>query len=260
MTKLRVFSDVHNEIRRYYMNKKVYKPWVPKELEDDANTILILAGDIDHAKQLPTYIAWLAKRFKAVIHVAGNHEYYGSNIHSADRYMQEIDLIPNAYHLNNKTVTIDGQHFVGTTMWTDLTGREYPVMQAMNDYRQIRMGGSEGYRRITAMDTTRFFKRAYAFLANSITKDSIVITHHQPLSPGNMRMPNPYSPVETDTDYAYYACLQKEITEDWKPKAWIAGHTHSNHHIEDYFGTDLITNCVGYLGEEDYDENSLFEF
>ncbi len=254
--KIRVFSDCHNEIIRYYTKAKIYKPWMPKPLDTDKDTVLILAGDIDHAKQIPKYLDWLGKRFKTVIHVAGNHEYYGSDYVKANAKMKE-HTAPNVYHLNNDTVTIDGQHFVGTTMWTNLTGREYLVMKHMNDYRQIRMGGSEGYRRLTAMDTTSFHSQAYAFLANNIRRDSIVITHHQPLDPPGAA--GPYGRQLQDTDFAYYACLTTELTENWKPKAWIAGHIHENYVVDDYFGTKLITNCVGYLGEEDYDEESLHD-
>ena len=253
--KIRVFSDVHNEIRRYY-EKNRYIPWEPMVMPEDKETVLILAGDIDHAKQLPSYIAMIAKRFKAVIHVAGNHEYYGSNVTSCSNHMAKINEIPNAYHLNNDCVTIEGQHFLGSTMWTDLTGREYVVMQSMNDYKQIRVG--KNYRRLTAMDTTKYYKEAARYIDKNITKDSIVITHHQPLSPANMGQGNPHGGNTDPTDYAYYASLQDKIVEDWKPKAWIAGHTHHNHDV-DFFGTRLITNCVGYFGEEDYNDKALYD-
>ena len=250
-----MFSDVHNEIRRYY-EKNTYIPWEPMMMPEDKDTVLILAGDIDTARHLPEYIAQVAKRFKAVIHIAGNHEFYGSNIVSCKNKMAMINDIPNAYHLDNDCVTIDGQHFLGSTMWTDLTGREYVVMQAMNDYKQIRVGSN--YRRLTAMDTTAWHKKSVKFIEDNITSDTIVITHHQPLSPANMRIQGPYSRNSQPTDYAYYACLQDRIVEDWKPKAWIAGHTHENHDVA-YFGTRLITNCVGYFGEEDYDDKALYD-
>ena len=78
---VRVYSDIHNEIRRYYKLPQ----WFPPELDKDKDTVLILAGDIDHAKQLPKYLDELAKRFKAVVHVAGNHEFYNSNMRSAKK-------------------------------------------------------------------------------------------------------------------------------------------------------------------------------
>lgn len=249
--KIRVFSDIHNEIRRYYIKSKCYKPWVPDVLPDDKDTVLILAGDIDHVKQLPDYLNLVAPRFKAVIHVNGNHEFYGSDLANCKRRMQEADLAANVYHLDNDTVTIDGQHFIGGTMWTDLTGREYPVEQVMNDYRQIRLGGNAGYRKLRATDTTYLHREFMYFLANSITKDSIIVTHHSPLSPGNSSLGgfNPYGKQPSSTDYAYHACLEDFMIEH-RPKAWISGHTHECYHHEDYFGIQLINNGVGYYREE----------
>lgn len=256
--KLRVFSDIHNEIRRYYQKNK-YKPWFPEPLATDKDTILILAGDIDHAKQIPKYLNLLAPQFKAVIHVAGNHEFYGSNVQSCRRKMQE-GLADNVYHLDNECVTIEGQKFLGTTMWTNLTGREAEIMRVMNDYRQIRTRAAGGYRRIHPYDTTEYHKLALQFIANNVTKDTIVITHHSPISPGNSALGgfNPYGIQPSDVDYAYHACLENQILDDWNPKAWISGHVHK---VSDnqYFNTRLITNCVGYMGEEADYQQGIYE-
>ena len=253
--KIRVFSDVHNEFLRTAKGIRTAL-WVPTELPTDKDTVLILAGDIDNARHVPVYLNSLSDRFKAVIHVAGNHEYYGTDMVKADAKMQE-ELNDNVYHLKNECVTIEGQKFLGTTMWTNTRG--FPLVQhLMNDYRRIRFGGAFGYRRITNIDTSHFHELAYQFIANNVTRDSIVITHHQPLSPP-AACRGPYGPQPTDTDYAYYAGLEVEVSETWKPKAWISGHIHDCIDT-DYFGTRLITNCVGYPGEGDeYNEDSLYE-
>jgi hypothetical protein len=251
--KYRIFSDIHQEVRRYVMGKK-YTPWYPEPMEGDLDTILILAGDIDHAKQVPGYLNTLAPLFKAVIHVSGNHEFYGSNLISCGNKFKEAVLAPNVYHLENQVITIDGQKFVGCTMWTNLQGREPEVMRVMNDYKQIRLGAPT-YRKLTPMDTTYIHFESQQFLHNNVCKDTIVITHHSPLSPGNSSLGgfNPYGRQPSDTDYAYHAC-QEEFIMEAKPKAWISGHTHE---ILDnqFFDTRLIVNCIGYCGEEgDYQE------
>jgi len=252
---IRIFSDVHNEFLR--TAKGIRAPlWVPTELDTDKETILILAGDIDKAKHIPRYLNSLSTRFKAVIHVAGNHEFYGGNyVKDSDRMRDGLNS--NVYHLNNDTVTIEGQKFVGTTMWTDLS--VYPLVQhLMNDYKMIRMGGRVGYRKLTVADTSAFYSTAYKFLSNNIDRDSIVITHHQPLSPPSACR-GPYGPQPQPTDWAYYAGLEVEVSEEWKPKVWISGHIHDCIDT-DYFGTRLITNCVGYPSEgDDYNEVSLYD-
>lgn len=249
--KIRIFSDIHNEIRRYYKSDQ----WLPKQLDTDKDTVLILAGDIDHAKQIPTYLNFLSKRFKAVIHVAGNHEYYGSSLFDSARRMSD-NLATNVHHLQNQTVIIDGQHFVGCTMWTDFSGFADEAALRMNDFRQIRMGGPKGYRRINPADVMRINHDSKFFLANAITEDSIVVTHHQPFSPP---VPGLYSQGVSKLDYAYYACFDKEIEEFWRPKLWVAGHIHERGEAK-CGRTRLLVNCVGYPGEDyDYDEESLYE-
>lgn len=250
--KIRIFSDIHNEIRRYYK----YDQWFPSQLDTDKDTVLILAGDVDTAKQIPTYLNFLAKRFKAVIHIAGNHEYYGSSLFDSARHMT-TNLAPNVYHLQNQTVTIDGQRFVGCTMWTNFSGFQLEASLRMNDFRKIRIGGPKGYRRINSADIMRLNAESKLFLADSITEDSIVITHHQPFSPPP---PTPYGhTASVPLDYAYYACFDKEIEEFWRPKLWVAGHTHESGEAK-CGRTKLLVNCVGYPGEySDFDKESLHD-
>ena len=257
--KIRVFSDIHNEIRRSMMGRR-YTPWVPAIRKEDSETVLVLAGDIDHAKQVPEYLNSLSERFLAVIHVSGNHEYYGSNLTSVARALRESELADNVHCLQNSSVTIRGQKFIGSTMWTNLQGREWAVSRAMNDYRYIRLGTKGNYRKLNPGDTTYLHNEAVQFIANNVDKDTIVVTHHSPLSPGNSSLGgfNPYGRQPSDVDYAYHACLENQIIEEWKPKAWISGHTHEAMDVE-YFNTRLIVNCVGYLGEDSHYTEECFD-
>lgn len=257
--KIRVYSDVHNEIRRYFM-KKQYTPWTPEELPDDKDTVLILAGDIDHGAKLDKYIhEFLAPKFKAVIHVAGNHEYYSSNMVSADRKMAEMTR-DNVYHLNNNSCVIDGQKFVGAPMWTDASDPIVAVeaQMRMNDYKMIRLGGGT-YKRITPTVTTALHFKTLKFFEEEVDEDTIVITHHNPLSPTNVlqgdgaygyRSPRPL-------DHMYCASIEDFILER-KPKAWISGHIHKVIDSK-FFNTKFIVNCVGYYGEEGEYTDEPFE-
>jgi len=248
---IRVFSDVHNEFLRTSKGLR-QDLWVPEPTELDSQAVLILAGDIDNAKNIPEYLNSLAPRFKAVIHVAGNHEYYGTDIVKANAKMKE-GLLPNVHHLNNDHVTIEGQRFVGATMWTNTT--KNPLVQyLMNDYKKIRIGGGN-YGRLSHLDTSAMFAETLQYFHNTVKSDDIVITHHQPLSPPSA---GPYGKTLQDTDYAYYACLDTEVAS-WNPKAWIAGHIHDSTHFKHY-GTTVITNCVGYPGDGDtHKKDSFYE-
>ena len=130
--RLEIYSDIHNESRRY-----------PPETDG----IVILA------KNLPAYMNKIAQHARAVILVPGNHEYYSSNLVSA-KYEMTAD---NVHVLDN--VTIDGQRFVGTTLWTN------PVGQWSKDYRRIQ---TADYRKLKVEDVRDMhFAAKFFFNCNS---------------------------------------------------------------------------------------------
>jgi len=242
--------------------KKNYTPFEIPELEDDLNTVLILAGDIDHAKNIPNYLNSLSDRFLAIIHVAGNHEYYGSNLKSCNEKMKgyEFELNDNCYHLNNTSVTIRGQKFIGCALWTDLSDPNiaWLAQRKMNDYSQIR-DGYKNYGKIKPFHTTLLNKESRQFIYNNCN-NAVVITHHSPLSAGNSSLGgfNPYSySAYNELDAAYYNNLE-DFTSESSIKLWCYGHTHKVIDVM-YFGTRIVTNAVGYMREESEYKNEVIE-
>lgn len=71
--KIRIYSDIHQELHR---EDKLFD--IPL-LDDDKNTVLILAGDIDYLKFGLELANRHSEQFKAVIYVPGNHEYYNDS-------------------------------------------------------------------------------------------------------------------------------------------------------------------------------------
>lgn len=262
--KIRLYSDIHNEIRRSY--KSVWNNhgwWIPVNLPDDKETILILAGDIDKAYYIPSYLNMLSDRFKVIIHVNGNHEYYRGNIHSCNEKVAGRDekLNDNVYHLNNETLIVDGVRFIGGTMWTDLSDpiNENDCSLRMNDYHVIRHGTllRPFERKLTPADTTIFHKKWKTFILEELNKEfdgkTVIITHHSPLSPQTFNMGRDVRP----TDYAYHACIENLIL-DYKPDLWVFGHTHECSDV-DFYGTRIVANCVGYFSEENDYTNDIIE-
>lgn len=72
MTKFKLVSDLHLEF--YKEGDEVYRPPVEK---DDANTVLLLAGDIHVGTKALPWIEEMTKRYRHVVYVLGNHEFYG---------------------------------------------------------------------------------------------------------------------------------------------------------------------------------------
>ena len=196
--KIRLISDIHLDANQ---------GWILPHMEDEKDQVLVIAGDIGnfraHAKGRQHYFYEdVVERFKKVIAVLGNHDYYGGNIIDAlqqyrtDFYALGIEL------LERDRLYIDGVEFVGTTLWTDFRlGMDYDKAQTyMRDYEAIYEGE---YRRVIPetihginKENIAFLKHAEALRANfranytphlhiteegGIAEDKrVLITHHLP--------------------------------------------------------------------------------
>lgn len=254
--KLRIYSDIHNEFVRG-------DEWKPPVLDSDANSVLVLLGDIDIGKHYTKFVTEMAERFRAVVYILGNHEYYGGNIDKRDIFKSEAE---NAYLLDNSTVTIDGVEFVGTTLWTDLGNEDQMIVwrcqgrNSLNDFVKIRQRIVVGkgpaielpsdeflgpvnvkYPRLSAARWLRENKIAKEFLASAIdsSKKQVVLTHHAPdfcCSAGNVKAGNSFDA------YYYNNGLQNEIGDS---KLWLFGHTH--HKFDSFLGDCRVySNPRGY--------------
>ena len=102
-----VLSDLHLESRR---------PYAPPA--GVAFDVVILAGDI-HRPGIAA-IEWAAKMFRCpVVFVAGNHEYYGSELHGQLAAMKAAAAGTHVHFLHRDVAEIDGVTFIGCTLWTD---------------------------------------------------------------------------------------------------------------------------------------------
>lgn len=117
--KIQIVSDVHCEFHSDQGEK-----WAQSlPVEGD---VLILAGDIATYHSLTLICRILASRFKYVIFVCGNHEYYLSDRGAIHNKLMKVQFqSSNFFWLNNRTVTLEGQRFVGTTLWWDAPPTSY---------------------------------------------------------------------------------------------------------------------------------------
>lgn len=243
--KILVLSDLHLE----------FQPFMVPEQDDEANTIVILAGDIGVAKKPHTYdyfIHDLAKRFRAVLWVMGNHEHYKYNMPSthAKLFMATVDY-DNVLVLEKDTVEFDDVVFVCATLWTDMDNNNpvttYQAGLVMNDYKYIRIGPEDEpwKRKLKVTDTIAEHLRTKEFIFSEIERNKnngkkvVVVTHH---------LPSFLSIDEShkgDSLNGAYATELGEYIVEAEPEIWIHGHTHSS---ADYTlgETRIICNPRGY--------------
>lgn len=245
---IRLVSDLHMEFADFEL----------PPLDTDKDDVLILAGDIGLIDSPPTFKRvkeWMeSNRFKKVIHICGNHEYYGSSILRARTKLQkEIFAHSPLAHVGveNEVIRVDDVSFICATLWTDYNGGNPVIMQivrgALNDYHYIRTGSfNEPYlRRINPHDLYNDHMISRGFIFDNISKEKaagqkvVVVTHHGPSTKSIHESYNG-DPI----NWGYISDLEMKIM-DAEPILWVHGHTH---HSFDYTigRTRVITNPRGY--------------
>jgi predicted phosphodiesterase len=236
---------------------------------NEKDDICILAGDIGLAKTPATYlniIEDMSNRFREVIYIVGNHEFYGANLPTAiDKIRSTIVDFENVELLENETRVYDNIAFVCATMWTSFNdGNPHDMLNAqmeLNDYRKIRTGPkSEPWqRKLLPCHTVAKFYESKEFIFNEIIKHkaegrSVVVVTHQ--GPSYQSVAAEYSGDRLNP--AYVTELSYDIM-DSKPDIWIHGHTHVSfdYMIDD---TRVICNPYGYRGSmKNPDFNPILE-
>lgn len=225
--KIRIISDIHLDSFVGWQGPDVL-------LEDEAfedPDVLVFAGDLRQAGDMMEKLQWFSDAFKQVVFVPGNHDYYhGSFDTVAEDIVAVNDHYDNVHVLQNDSVTIDGQRFIGGTMWF----RDHPMNAAhcmrMNDFRII-----ENFAERVYIENAVALK----YLSENVRKGDVVVTHHSP----NLMSSHPR--YANDPLNRFYVCDTSDIMMDKKPAIWAHGHTHDSY---DYTidETRVVCNPYGY--------------
>jgi hypothetical protein len=213
---LQVCSDVHLD----------YGDITPSEFSkivEPQAEILILAGDIGnpYTEIYEQFISYCSERFKCVLYVAGNHEYYKHKHSIAETNTQIYTVLhkfSNVHFLNNKVLEYEGIAFVGTTLWSQI-GEEMGAAELyyMHDFRTI-----SGFSPVVS---NYLFKTNVSFISSALDKyeDCIVITHH---APSMKCISDEYVGDELN---CCFATDLEHLFEHPHMMGWIYGHTHHNY-------------------------------
>jgi hypothetical protein len=233
-------------------------------LPTDSETVLILAGDIGMLEKPYTYQDFIedaCARFKRVLWVYGNHEYYRGNwpysADVADKLLIDNVNLTNGYRF---VAFVDDVVFIGDTMWTDYDKLDpmsmWDCQLRMNDHRLIRTGPvSEPWRqKFLPQDAAQYHYTARDFIFNNVKQYSelgkkiVVVTHH---APSKQSIHEQY---KFDSTNGAYASDLDELIEATDIKYWFHGHVHNsfNYMINK---TNVIANPVGYFTERNPEHN-----
>lgn len=251
---VRYMSDLHLEFDPRDRQGVPHGLFVTPMVGDD-DTVLVLAGDVgvvDSPNTIVPFIEEMTDRFKAVVYILGNHEYYSGSLVRTPVKLAEALAHTSVCLLNNSTVVIDEVKFIGTTMWTNYdNGDPLTIMEceaSLNDFQRIRTGFTDSpyKRKVRAPDFHSRFLNAEAFLKselfNTVTRDDqkcVVVTHH---APSYMSSPQQY--IGNKINGAYAVELGNLIAFDG-PDLWIHGHMHESADYE-IASTNIVCNPRGY--------------
>ena len=234
-------------------------------MPDEHEQVLILAGDIgvvDKEWSIKYFLEEMGDRFRAVLMVLGNHEYYHVNIIRTPQKLEDMMIdFANVYLLNDDVIQFDDVQFIGGTLWTNMNNNDILMMHEaelwMNDYKQIRTGPASQpwMRKLKALDTMAMHMNTRRFIFDNVdatnklneahgdeTKN-VVITHH---APSYMSVHEKYKGDKING--AYVSELFEDIA-DREIALWVHGHTHYSFDY-DIEGTRVVCNPRGYVGYE----------
>lgn len=260
--RVRLLSDLHLEF------EDRTEDYTPIPLKEDADTVLILAGDIAVGMGAVEFLNRMCRQFHHVVYILGNHEFYYNEVNKLRKRWANKDMPDNFTFLDNNAEIIDGVRFVGGTLWTDFNGGDWFAMnlaqQGMCDYEVIKIkegNKHSGYRKrlFLPVDAVRAHKETLFNITETVRVPhdgpTIVVTHHlpHPLCVAGAFKTHALNP-------AYVSNLDMQI-EEYDIDIWVHGHTHDNVDFEIH-GTRILCNPRGYVGEElndGFDEEFTFE-
>ena len=233
--KLHILSDLHIEFGDFSI----------PEIGADA---VILAGDIHVGDR---GLRWILEQWlqPPVIYVPGNHEFYHNAFPGLIDELRQKSKGTNVHVLENEAVEINGFHFFGSTLWSDMNlfGTPKTAMAAaaggMNDYQVIQSSATS--RVLTPEETMKRHKQSVTkleefFAENRKPEKSIVITH---CTPSEQSIPERFRGHALTPAFA--SNMEAFILKH-QPRLWVHGHTHDSfdYHIGK---TRIVCNPRGYV-------------
>lgn len=233
-------SDYHNDV-----NGRNLLTEIPASLD----AVLIVAGDLNYKGRSIRDLEEVAPRWKAVVFVPGNHDWWGLGLHRTDKFDTEVQ---NLHVLLNRTVTIEDVTFIGSTHWTPIKEvDEWHWRQRMNDPKNI---VGPDYRRLRWYHINTLHDLSCRFIeeCKQIPGKKVLVTHHAICPMSN-------DPWYDNSDINMFFCSNKtELLDGYN--VHIHGHIHYSVDYE-VFGCNVVCNPYGYCREnlEFYDATRSIE-
>lgn len=259
--KFKLVSDLHLEFYRQTIRTGLVKQqpeWIPTPTDEDKETTLLLAGDIDVGTKGKNWIIDRCKQYQFVVYILGNHEFYGQDFDTTIYTWDNMEMPENFTFLDNDVIHFGSEvRVIGGTLWTLVTDPFdiWNGRRAMSDYNVIRKNGDK----LTVNATNNAHQLTVQFIEAQLQRPwygkTIVMTHH---------LPHPLCVAERfkgNNLNAFFMTDLDHIMENFDIDVWCHGHTHDNVDVEVH-GTRILCNPMGYHGiqlNQDFNEGLVFE-
>lgn len=258
MTTIRIASDLHLEFFRNVSVTELERHFLPEDPRD-SDAVLTLAGDISSdVDQLADFLASVSRRFKHVIYVPGNHEFYRSKLSEwqVKAALRLASLAPNVHTalISVGVCKIGAACFIFGTLWGDggdTDAEREAIGNYLNDFRLIRFGGGLFTVPVMAQIHRKHKRIIECALDEEADDPAVVITHHMP----SYALSHPrFGNVATG---GFAGKCDALMEGENAPVLWIHGHTHDS--IDRVIGrTRVVCNPAGYVPEWQTQFNSFF--
>jgi predicted phosphodiesterase len=234
--RIRVLSDLHHE---HFAGRR--------ELPEVEADLVVLAGDIhEHLQGLH----WARETFAdtPVVYVAGNHEFYDSDLAELTQAMRNLARALDIHFLENDEVLIAGVRILGATLWTDfhLYGEERLALTLERAQRLMPDFSCVDYfaAPFTPALSRQLFQASRDWLAARLAEPfagpTLVVSHH---APSARSIPPQY--VGDSLSPAFASDLEELVAQC---DLWIHGHVHDA--LDYRIGRGrVVANPGGYPGE-----------
>jgi len=228
--------------------------------------VVVLAGDLARPAGA---MAWARHFDRPTLFVAGNHEFYGSDLVSTHTLLREHAQDSAVRVLERNAWVHEGVRFLGCTLWSDHRLYESPeqreagLQQALGfsrDFSRIRLS-ADFDQPFSPAASQLLFDASVAWLEEQFAQPhdgpTVVVTHFAPAR-GSIHPRFAGSPLN--------ACFVSDLEEKilrWQPVLWLHGHTHDSFDYE-VGATRVVANPRGYApkGEvenKDFDPQLVLE-
>lgn len=233
---IQILSDLHFEMHRDEGASFL------RMLDPSGADVLCLAGDVTTKRTLKATLGAFCGLYPEVVYVYGNHELYRSSFGEVRELLAGLNL-RNLHVLDNSVTTIQGQRFVGSTLWFRYDPMNPAFAGEMSDFELIQ----DFSRRVYTENQI-----ARNFLEGTVEESDVVVTHYLPSSQ-SVHPRWKKSPLNR-----FFVCEMDGLIRAQQPKLWIHGHTHDS--VDYKIGeTRVVCNPLSYPHEGNIAFNERFE-